>query len=84
MLLSRRSLLAGGLAAAAASLPGRAFAEETKRYHSDYFSFVGSDAQGSVYLAHDNNRGQTGERFFADHVWTPPRVQAESRDRFVA
>lgn len=67
MLLSRRSLLAGGLAAATASLPGRAFAEETKRYHSDYFSFVGSDAQGSVYLAHDNNRGQTGERFFADH-----------------
>ncbi len=33
----------------------------------DYFSFVGSDATGTVYLAHDNNRGQKGERFFADH-----------------
>ena len=44
-----------------------AWAEVTKRYHSDYFSFVGSDAEGSVYLAHDNNRGQTGDQFFADH-----------------
>lgn len=44
-----------------------AWAEATKRYHSDYFSFVGSDAAGSVYLAHDNNRGQTGDQFFADH-----------------
>ena len=38
-----------------------------ERYVSDYISFVGSDDIGRVYLAHDNNRGQTGERFFADH-----------------
>jgi len=65
MFLDRRSILMSA-AAVLASAPA-ALADEMKRYHSDYFSFVGSDAQGSVYLAHDNNRGQTGERFFADH-----------------
>jgi hypothetical protein len=66
MIFNRRQLLSTG--AAFAVLPAkRAHAEDTKRYHSDYFSFVGSDATGTVYLAHDNNRGQTGERFFADH-----------------
>jgi hypothetical protein len=62
----RRHFLAVGAGAAAAWLLP-ASADETKRYHSDYFSFVGSDTSGSVYLAHDNNRGQTGEQFFADH-----------------
>jgi hypothetical protein len=64
--LHRREVLFAGASATALWL-APAMADETKRYHSDYFSFVGSDAQGSVYLAHDNNRGQTGERFFADH-----------------
>lgn len=66
MFFSRRHVLfagAGLLASTHASLR----AEVTKRYHSDYFSFVGSDAKGTVYLAHDNNRGQTDDRFFADH-----------------
>lgn len=64
--IGRRHLLGAGTSLAASWLLP-AMAEETKRYHSDYFSFVGSDAQGMVYLAHDNNRGQTGDRFFADH-----------------
>jgi len=66
MVLHRRHVLlaATGLVA---SVPTLAWAEVTRRYHSDYFSFVGSDAKGTVYLAHDNNRGQTGDRFFADH-----------------
>jgi hypothetical protein len=37
---------------------------------------VGADAQGAVYLAHDNNRGQTGDRFFADH-WIMMYAQGE-------
>ncbi len=64
--LHRRDVLITGASATALWL-APAMADETKRYHSDYFSFIGSDAQGSVYLAHDNNRGQTGDRFFADH-----------------
>jgi hypothetical protein len=36
-------------------------------YYSDYYSFVGKDADGFVYLAHDNNRGRTGDDYFADH-----------------
>jgi len=66
MFFSRRHILlasAGLVVAPHASLR----ADTTKRYHSDYFSFVGSDAEGTVYLAHDNNRGQTGDQFFADH-----------------
>lgn len=66
MSFNRRDLFGLGTGlAVCASHP--AWAEVTKRYHSDYFSFVGSDAEGSVYLAHDNNRGQTGDQFFADH-----------------
>lgn len=61
----RRLVFAGASAAASWALP--AWATVIERYHSDYFSFVGSDEQGTVYLAHDNNRGQTGEQFFADH-----------------
>jgi hypothetical protein len=65
--LDRRKLLAASLVAAATPAFGQAAPEPEKRYHSDYFSFIGSDAQGTVYLAHDNNRGQTGDKFFADH-----------------
>lgn len=65
--ITRRGFVASA-GAVLTGLQGRsAAAEMVKRYHSDYFSFVGSDAAGSVYLAHDNNRGQTGEQFFADH-----------------
>ena len=67
MLLNRRTLIAAGAGLAASSAWPSAWADETKRYHSDYFSFIGSDASGSVYLAHDNNRGQTGTQYFADH-----------------
>jgi hypothetical protein len=75
--IHRRDLLAAALigtggaaitqAAFAPSAFAQAAAEPEKRYHSDYFSFVGSDPAGTVYLAHDNNRGQTGDQFFADH-----------------
>jgi hypothetical protein len=66
MSISRRDLMIAGASLLAASPPAFG-AEPLRRYHSDYFSFVGSDAGGTVYLAHDNNRGQTGEQFFADH-----------------
>lgn len=66
MSLNRRDLLRLGTGLVV-STGNPAWAEVRKRYHSDYFSFVGSDAEGSVYLAHDNNRGQTGDQFFADH-----------------
>jgi hypothetical protein len=36
-------------------------------YYSDYFSFVGSDSQGQVAFALDNNRGQDGKEFQAEH-----------------
>ena len=36
-------------------------------YYSDYFSFVGRDAKGHVYLAHDNNRGRDGDTYQANH-----------------
>ena len=36
-------------------------------YYSDYFSFVGEDAQGRVAFALDNNRGRDGESFQAEH-----------------
>lgn len=65
--ITRRGFMASA-GAMFAELEARADSGEIeKRYHSDYFSFVGSDAEGTVYLAHDNNRGQTGEEFFADH-----------------
>lgn len=67
MLLNRRAMMAAGASFAAAPSWPAARADEIRRYHSDYFSFIGSDAMGTVYLAHDNNRGQTGGQFFADH-----------------
>ena len=36
-------------------------------YVSDYVSFVGNDAQGRVAFALDNNRGQDGESWQAEH-----------------
>jgi hypothetical protein len=36
-------------------------------YYSDYFSFIGEDAQGKVAFALDTNRGQDGEEFLAEH-----------------
>jgi hypothetical protein len=36
-------------------------------YYSDYFSFVGNDSQGHVAFALDNNRGQDGKEFQAEH-----------------
>lgn len=65
--IDRRGVLRSGAALLSAAAIPQAMADEIKRYHSDYFSFVGSDAAGTVYLAHDNNRGQTGDKFFADH-----------------
>lgn len=66
MPISRRHALQAG-SGLISLMPTFGWANVTKRYHSDYFSFVGSDRLGSVYLAHDNNRGQTGDAFFADH-----------------
>ena len=65
-----------------ASLPAAAAEPGALAYYSDYFSFVGEDAQGRVAFALDNNRGQDGERFQADHFvvlhdeqrgWVPMR-----------
>jgi len=36
-------------------------------YYSDYFSFVGEDSNGKVMFAIDNNRGQDGQTWQADH-----------------
>jgi hypothetical protein len=36
-------------------------------YVSDYFSFVGEDAQGHVAFALDNNRGRDGDAYQAEH-----------------
>ena len=77
--ISRRSLLVAAPASAASlmlakSPPARAQAPASERkqgtpllYYSDYFSFVGRDGQGHVYLAHDSNRGRDGDTFQADH-----------------
>ncbi len=67
IILNRRNMLAGSMMAFTVRGFGQTVPEPEKRYHSDYFSFIGSDAEGTVYLAHDNNRGQTGDQFFADH-----------------
>lgn len=64
---SRRSVLAGSASMLAAPALGQSAAEPEKRDFVDYFSFIGSDAEGSVYLAHDNARGQTGANFSAGH-----------------
>jgi hypothetical protein len=69
--LSRRRVVAG--LPAALLVPTLAVAQSPagdaspKVYYSDYFSFVGRDDNGFVYLAHDNNRGRTGDQYFADH-----------------
>jgi hypothetical protein len=39
----------------------------TLSYYSDYFSFVGNDSDGRVAFALDNNRGQDGDKFQAEH-----------------
>lgn len=75
MSIARRNVLLAGASLAAFS-PSTGWAEVTRRYHSDYVSFVGSDAHGAVYLAHDNNRGQTGDAFFADH-WVMMYAEGE-------
>lgn len=54
------------------SLPGMFFPEKppsisTHHYVSDYFSFVGRDAQGRVAFALDTNRGRDGEQWQAEH-----------------
>lgn len=36
-------------------------------YYSDYFSFIGSDERGSIAFALDNNRGQDGDSWQAEH-----------------
>lgn len=42
-------------------------ATSTLVYVSDYFSFVGEDAQGHVAFALDNNRGRDGDAYQAEH-----------------
>lgn len=67
--LCRRTFLRG--CAAAGFLPavvtGAASAQKIIAYHSDYFSFVGEDDEGLVAFAIDNNRGQFGDLYQADH-----------------
>lgn len=70
MPMSRRDLLARALiGAAGAHIPFAVLADarQPRLYYSDYFSFVGRDDKGYVYLAHDNNRGRTGDDHHADH-----------------
>ena len=64
--LSRRTLVAGAVA-----LPfiRPAVAGGPLQYYSDYISFVGDDAQGSVYFALDTNRGRDGDAYQADHFF---------------
>jgi hypothetical protein len=68
---SRRSVLAGGPALIASGIVPTSVATQTAAtptlYSSDYYSFAGRDEKGAVYLAHDSNRGQTGDAFLADH-----------------
>ncbi len=49
------------------SLVDRSLPDTSLLYVSDYFSFVGQDAQGHVSLALDNNRGRDGESWQAEH-----------------
>ncbi len=77
--ISRRSAirtLAGATASVGLPLLS-ASAESTKsaqgrdeQYASDYISFVGNDDAGEVFFAIDNNRGRTGNKYFADHWGT--------------
>jgi hypothetical protein len=65
----RRFLETAVTGAAMAQWPALASADtrQPQLYYSDYFSFVGRDERGFVYLAHDNNRGRTGDDYHADH-----------------
>jgi hypothetical protein len=48
-------------------LPASASAIERLAYYSDYFSFIGGDANGFVAFALDNNRGIDGSDYQAEH-----------------
>ncbi len=68
---SRRRLLQ---IAPALLWPVPAFAETVRSspepavaYYSDYYSFVGRDAKGHVYLALDTNRGRDRDSYQANH-----------------
>ncbi len=68
---SRRRLLQ---LAPALLWPAQAFAETAQSqagpavaYYSDYYSFVGRDAKGHVYLALDTNRGRDHDSYQANH-----------------
>jgi hypothetical protein len=78
--LAVTACLAGSVTSAPEAPPGRRasdgeIAEITDRiiessqltYVSDYFSFVGEDAQGHVSFAIDNNRGRDGAQYQAEH-----------------
>ena len=45
----------------------QALPDSSLLYVSDYFSFVGQDEQGYVMFALDNNRGQDGDSWQAEH-----------------
>ncbi|UCD78892.1 MAG: hypothetical protein JSW26_26405 [Desulfobacterales bacterium] len=47
--------------------PVSASALEKLAYYSDYFSFIGRDANGFVAFALDNNRGVDGSEYQAEH-----------------
>jgi hypothetical protein len=45
----------------------RSAPESAVAYYSDYYSFVGRDAKGHIYLALDTNRGRDHESYQANH-----------------
>ena len=49
--------------------PAALIGEQEHVLTSDYFSFVGSDAQGHVAFAIDNNRGRDGDSYMAEHTY---------------
>ncbi|MGH7206801.1 MAG: hypothetical protein ACREI2_11400 [Nitrospiraceae bacterium] len=53
--------------ASSPSVPAEKLPASTLIYVSDYFSFVGTDSQGRVAFALDNNRGRDGEKYQAEH-----------------
>ncbi|MGQ0809638.1 MAG: hypothetical protein ACT4OO_00225 [Nitrospiraceae bacterium] len=57
-----------GRASAQPPSPLDLFSTSTLIYVSDYFSFVGSDSQGRVAFALDNNRGRDGDAYQAEHL----------------
>jgi hypothetical protein len=69
--ITRRGLLASlaalGLPGGGARAQGAQKPASPLHYYSDYFSFVGRDGKGHVYLAHDSNRGRSGNDYQADH-----------------